>query len=316
MRFGILGDANIARRNLRPAILNAGHQITAIGRRNPDEGLDPIWEGVRVTDYESLLLDDEVDVIYNALPNHLHVPYAIKALEAGKPVLCEKPVALSLAELEALSAAAERANLYLYDGYMVRYHPQWAWLRNLDIGERQMVQAHFSYPPRRMGDIRNQAEWGGGPIWDIGCYCLLSAMMLFDGVPELRYLAKEEGPHKGVAKTAHGIIAFVKEGRADDQILQFCCSSDMALGQSVEVRGRQGWARLEVPFNPPSITRGFYATGENAPYLGAGEEVIFEACDQYQLMVEDFVTACAQGRKTDLSDSYHLTRILSQMVEA
>ena len=148
-----------------------------------------------------------MDAIYNPLPNHLHVPWSVRALETGKPVLSEKPVALSLAEMDLLETAARSSGLYLYDGYMVRYHPQWDWIK-LDVGTRKIVNAHFSYPPQPEGNIRNIAAWGGGPIWDIGCYCLLSGMMLFDGTPELVAVHKEQEEHLDVERTATAIVDF------------------------------------------------------------------------------------------------------------
>jgi len=136
MKFGVLGDAKIAREKLLPAIRAAGHEVTHLGRRDPSGGADPVWGDVRVSTYEAMLADPDIDDVYNPLPNHLHVPMSIAALEAGKPVICEKPVALSVEELDRLAAVAARTGLYLYDGYMVRYHPQWDWLRSLDLGAR------------------------------------------------------------------------------------------------------------------------------------------------------------------------------------
>ena len=160
MRFGILGDAKIARTMMLPAIRAAGHEIIHIGRRDAGQGADPVWGDVAVSDYEGMLADVAVDVVYNALPNHLHVPWSLRALAAGKSVLCEKPIALNLQELDELTAAANRSGLYVYDGFMVRFHPQWHWLRNLDIGRLTKINAHFSYPPQPEGNIRNKAEWG------------------------------------------------------------------------------------------------------------------------------------------------------------
>ena len=316
MRFGILGDAKIAREKLRPAILAAGHDITTIGRRDPDAGCDAIWGDVAVKTYEALLEDDGVDAIYIALPNHLHVPYAITALEAGKPVICEKPVALNEAELTALDKAAKRTGIYLYDGYMVRFHPQWQWLKGLDIGKRLQLNAHFSYPPQPDGNIRNIAAWGGGPIWDIGCYCLLSGLMLFDGEPELLSVTIQAEEALDVEKSAAAIIEFRNAGDPQTQILNLSCSSGMALSQSVHLIGADGWAKLDVPFNPPEVTKGRYALkgDEKDILLGTGHEVSFAPCDQYQLMVEDFVQKVNAGQSADLAQSFHLTRILSQMV--
>ena len=318
MRFGILGDAKIAREKLRPAILSAGHHITAIGRRdvkgNARGAVDPIWGDVAIKSYDELLADPEIDAVYIPLPNHLHVTFAIKALEAGKPVICEKPVALSLEELERLRVVAERSGVYLYDGYMVRFHPQWQWLKEIDVGERQQLIAHFSYPPQPQGNIRNIAAWGGGPIWDIGCYCLLSGLMLFDGVPELQYVIKTPEEALDVEKSAAAIISFGAAG-SKSQILNLSCSSGMGLSQSVHLIGSKGWARLDVPFNPPMQTKGRYALAEDGidTLLGLGKEVVFAPCDQYQVMVEDFAMAISEGRKTDLTQSYHLTKILAEM---
>ena len=126
MKFGVLGDAKIAREKLLPAIRAAGHEVTHVGRRDPSAGVNPVWGDVRVAPYEDVLADPDVDAIYNPLPNHLHVPMTIAALEAGKPVICEKPVALSVAELDALAAAAARTCLGVCDGSRVR-HPRQEW---------------------------------------------------------------------------------------------------------------------------------------------------------------------------------------------
>ena len=317
MRFGILGDAKIARNCLRPAILAAGHQITTIGRRDPSKGADPIWGDVSVKTYDGLLADDTVDAVYIALPNHLHVPYAIKALEAGKPVICEKPVALNLEELSRLEEAAQRSGCYLYDGYMVRYHPQWDWLQGCDVGSRQAIHAHFSYPPHSADNIRRKPEWGGGPIWDIGCYCLLSGLMLFDGTPELLSFTKHKLPNQPVEHLASAIVSFSDDASDEAQILTFTCSGGIGLAQSLQLVGTHGWARLEVPFNPPQEATAYFARADDGKkdLLGAGEAVTFAACDQYELMVKDFVQAVEDGRKTDLSYSTHITKILSTMVE-
>ena len=313
MRFGVLGDAKIAREKLLPAIRAAGHEVTHVARRDRGAGVNEIWGDVHICDYETLIASPEVDAIYNPLPNHLHVPWSVRALEAGKPVLSEKPVALSLAEMDLLETAARSSGLYLYDGYMVRYHPQWDWIKKLDVGTRKIVNAHFSYPPQPEGNIRNIAAWGGGPIWDIGCYCLLSGMMLFDGTPELVAVHKEQEEHLDVERTATAIVDF---GRG--QTLHFTASSGSSLQQSVTLVGTDGWAKLDVPFNASRVTTARWAHRDETPntMLGTGIEVTFEPCDQYQLMVEDFARAVTEERKADLSESRHLTRILGAMVAA
>ena len=147
MKFGILGEAKIAREHVVPAILAAGHEVTHVGKRNPGQNpLPSVYKDAIETDYESLLSDPSIDAIYIPLPNHLHVPYSIKALEFGKHVLCEKPVALNLDELMKLELAAKESGAFFYEAYMVRSHPQWDWLNKLDIGEYQSSHFVFSYP--------------------------------------------------------------------------------------------------------------------------------------------------------------------------
>ena len=148
MRFGILGEAKIAREWLVPAIIDAGHEVTHLGRRNPgQESLPEIYQDVIETDYESLLAEPSIEAIYNPLPNHLHVPYSIAALQSGKHVLCEKPVALNIEELSQLETVATKSKLYFQEAFMVRYHPQWKWLQELDIGNIQT--AHFIFRDRK-----------------------------------------------------------------------------------------------------------------------------------------------------------------------
>ena len=146
MNFGILGEAKIAREHVVPAILNAGHKVTHVGRRIPGQAALPkIYGNAIETDYEALINDPSVDAIYNPLPNHLHVPYSIEALKAGKHVLCEKPVALNLDELSQLENAAKDSKAFFYEAFMVRSHPQWHWLKNLDIGKYQSSHFIFSF---------------------------------------------------------------------------------------------------------------------------------------------------------------------------
>ena len=121
MKFGILGEAKIAREHVVPAILAAGHEVTHVGKRNPGQKpLPSVYKDAIETDYESLLSEPSIDAIYIPLPNHLHVPYSIKALEFGKHVLCEKPVALNLDELMKLELAAKESGAFFYEAYMVR----------------------------------------------------------------------------------------------------------------------------------------------------------------------------------------------------
>ena len=310
MKFGILGDAKIAREKMKSAIIAAGHEITHIGRRKPSDGADPMWGDVSVVSYEALLANPEIDAIYNPLPNHLHAEWTIKALEAGKSVICEKPIALSEAEIDELEEASSRTGLYIYDGFMIRFHPQWQWLQALDVGKRKIIQTHFTYAPQAEGNIRNFAKYGGGPLWDIGCYCLMAGMLLFDGIPRLSGYQKVMEPALDVEQAVSAVIDF-----GNGQILNFAVSSGVCLSQSMRLIGTNGWAFLDVPFNPPEVTKASFAmaNGGNGELLSQGQKVTFEGCDQYHLMVTDFANAVSAGRETDLTQSRHMVRIINEM---
>ena len=305
MKFGILGEAKIAREWLVPAILDAGHEVTHIGRRNPGrETLHSIYKGAIETDYESLLSESSIDAIYNPLPNHLHVPYSIKALQSGKHVLCEKPVALTIEELLQLESVANENNSYFYEAFMIRSHPQWHWLQNLDIGEPQSAHFVFSYPQQPTENYRNRAEDGGGPLYDIGCYAILSGCLLFGGMPEVISANAIMSIDFDVEKQVDAVLRW-----PNGAILNFTVSGSAVLCQSLSVLGTNGWAKLNVPINPPEVTHAYWSNGG----LQEGTKVSFPACNQYKLMVDDFVSQANLGVASDFSISRVVTKTINEI---
>jgi len=305
MKFGILGEAKIAREWLVPAILDAGHEVTHIGRRNPGrETLHSIYKGAIETDYESLLSEPSIDAIYNPLPNHLHVPYSIAALKSGKHVLCEKPVALTLEELSQLESVANENNSYFYEAFMIRSHPQWHWLQNLDIGEPQSAHFVFSYPQQPTENYRNRAEDGGGPLYDIGCYAILSGCLLFGGMPEVISANAIMSIDFDIEKQVDAVLRW-----PNGAILNFTVSGDAALFQSLSVLSLNGWAKLNVPVNPPEVTHAYWSNGG----LQEGIKVSFPACNQYKLMVDDFVSQANSGVASDFSISRVVTKTINEI---
>ena len=305
MKFGILGEAKIAREWLVPAILDAGHEVTHIGRRNPGkETLHSIYKGAIETDYESLLSESSIDAIYNPLPNHLHVPYSIKALQSGKHVLCEKPVALTIEELLQLESVANENNSYFYEAFMIRSHPQWHWLQNLDIGEPQSAHFVFSYPQQPAENYRNRAEDGGGPLYDIGCYAILSGCLLFGGMPEVISANAIMSIDFDVEKQVDAVLSW-----PNGAILNFTVSGSAVLCQSLSVLGTNGWAKLNVPINPPEVTHAYWSNGG----LQEGTKVSFPACNQYKLMVDDFVSQANSGMASDFSISRVVTKTINEI---
>jgi len=305
MRFGILGEAKIAREWLVPAIIKSGHEVTHLGRRNPSqESLPEIYQDVIETDYESLLAEPSIDAIYNPLPNHLHVPYSIAALHSGKHVLCEKPVALNIKELKRLEKVATKSSSYFQEAFMVQYHPQWKWLQELNIGQIQSAHFIFSYPQQPTENYRNRAEDGGGPLYDIGCYAILSGCLLFGGMPEVISANAIMSIDFDVEKQVDAVLRW-----PNGAILNFTVSGSAALCQSLSVLGTNGWAKLNVPINPPEVTHAYWSNGG----LQEGTKVSFPACNQYILMVDDFVSQANSGMASDFSISRVVTKTINEI---
>ena len=305
MRFGILGEAKIAREWLVPAIIESGHEVTHLGRRNPSqESLPEIYQDVIETDYESLLAEPSIDAIYNPLPNHLHVPYSIAALRSGKHVLCEKPVALNIKELKQLEKVATKSSSYFREAFMIQHHPQWKWLQELNIGQIQSVHFMFSYPQQPSANYRNRSSDGGGPLYDIGCYAILSGCLLFGGMPEVISANAIMSIDFDVEKQVDAVLRW-----PNGAILNLTVSGDAALCQTLNVLASNGWAKLNVPVNPPEITHAYWSNGG----LQEGTKVSFPACNQYKLMVDDFASQANLGVASDFSISRVVTKTINEI---
>ena len=305
MRFGILGEAKIAREHIVPAIMSAGHEVTHVGRRIPGKiALPKIYGNAIETNYESLINDSSIDAIYIPLPNHLHVSYSIRALKSGKHVLCEKPLALNLDELSQLESVAKNSNAFFYEAFMVRSHPQWQWLQNLDIGKYQSSHFIFSYPKQPEGNVRNLIKYGGGPLFDIGCYAILSGCMLFKGEPKVLSAVASMCEEYETEKQVDATLRW-----PNGEILSFTVSANAALCQTFTLLGSNGWAKLDVPVNPPEKTSAYWSNGG----LQSGNKVEFPACNQYQLMVEEFVSRSESGDTSDFLFSTIVTKAINDI---
>ena len=306
MKFGVLGNAKIARDQLIPAMQQAEYSLVHIGTRNTQILPDDAYEDrVKVGRYEDVLNDDEVEAVYIPLPNHLHAEWSVRALNAGQHVLCEKPMALSLSEIDAVEAAALANNRYFYEAFMVRSHPQWSWLKRLDIGAALHVSTTFSYPPRPDGNVRNYAFMGGGPVLDIACYTVLSGMMIFESEPRLLSCDMQMEPNLNVEKTMNALLDFGEGRRLSMQV-----SSAMALSQTVHLTSEKGWGRLDTPFNPEEVATASWGLRE----LGEGKKVVFEPCNQYALMLNDFVNSCQNNIKPEFTTSKRICSLLQQIL--
>ena len=185
VRWGILGAANIGVRKVIPAMQRGTRsRMIAIASRDLAKAQAAASElGIprAYGSYEELLADPEIEAVYNPLPNHLHVPWTIRAAEAGKHVLCEKPIALSADEARQLLEVRARTGVQIGEAFMVRNHPQWLAVRELvaagRIGQLRVVAGHFAYFRRDPNDVRSVREWGGGGLMDVGCYPISMARL-------------------------------------------------------------------------------------------------------------------------------------------
>ena len=296
--WGILGVAKIALDRIVPAI-QAGHtgRVTAIASRSIDKAhaaaarlAIPRAYG----SYEELLADPEVDAIYIPLPNHLHVPWTIRALEAGKHVLCEKPIATSAEEASRLVAARERTGRLVQEAAMVRTHPRWLGAREIvrsgRIGELRAMTGFFSYFNDSPENVRHQPEMGGGGLLDIGFYPVTMSRFIFEAEPVRVMGLLEIDPRFGVDRLASAILEFPR-GHAI-----FTCSTQLVTHQAFDILGTRGRIGIEIPWSMPSdrpsrllLDDGSRLTHDNL------EEVRFPACDQWGVQCDRFCEAIAKG---------------------
>lgn len=233
--------------------------------------------------YEALLADPGIDAVYIPLPNHLHVPFAVLALEAGKHVLCEKPIALSANQAEELArVVGDHPRLKVMEAFMYRHHPQWRWatrlVRDGRIGDIQMVHSCFHFCDDNPAGILHHPEWGGGCLMDIGCYPVSLSRWLFQAEPVQVSARTEDDPRCGVDRSIAGIMKF-PTGMAS-----FTCSTRLASFQRVSVFGTRGRLELELPFNPPTDRphRALLEADDGSEY------VEFDICDQYGIRLISF----------------------------
>jgi predicted dehydrogenase len=321
VRWGILGVARIATVKVIPAMQRGDcSEIVAIASRDlekarraaADLGIPKAYGS-----YEELLADPEIEAIYNPLPNHLHVPWSIWAAEAGKHVLCEKPVSLSVAECRTLIDARDRTGMKIGEAFMVRTHPQWLRARELvrsgEIGELRAVMTAFSYNNRDPKNIRNVEEWGGGALMDIGCYPIHLSRFLFGEEPTRALGLIDRDPEMRIDRLTSAVLEF-PSGQA-----VFTCSTQMVPYQRVQILGTRGRIEVEIPVNAPPNRPCRIWIDSGADVFGSGirgEE--FEVCDQYTIQGDLFSKAVREGGEppVPLEDSLRNMAVIEAVVQS
>lgn len=316
VRWGVLSTSKFAQAKIIPAVKHCQHaEFTALASRNLESAKETAQRhniAKAYGSYEELLADAEIDAIYNPMPNHLHVDWSIKALEAGKHVLCEKPIGLSSAEGQRLvDAAKQHPKLKVMEAFMYRLHPQWQRAKQLvddgEIGQLRTINSFFSYTNRDPNNIRNRADIGGGATMDIGCYNISLSRFLFGAEPKRVLATADFDPEFKTDRLTSGILEF-ENGTAT-----FTCSTQLAPYQRVHIFGTEGRIEIEIPFNAPpdQPTRLWVHRGDKV------EEITFDICDQYTIEFDLFSQAVLNDTPvpTPLEDSVANMKVIEAVFE-
>jgi predicted dehydrogenase len=296
VRWGILSTARIGVQKVIPAMQQGRFiDVVAIASRSGgrvNEAADKLNIGKRYDSYEALLDDPEIDAIYNPLPNHLHVPWTIRALEAGKHVLCEKPIGLNAEDaLKLVEATRQFPHLKVMEAFMYRFHPQWQKARELvlngSIGEVRTLSSFFSYYNTDPENIRNKADIGGGALMDIGCYCISFPRYIFDEEPVNVTGEMDFDPVMKTDRLTSGLLRF-PSGKTST----FTCSTQLMPYQKVHIIGTGGQITIEIPVNaPPGEITSIILTTKDLT-----ETFSFDPVDQYTLQGDAFSKAVIDNK--------------------
>lgn len=316
IRWGILSTAKIGREKVIPAIQNASNsEVVSISSRNMDNAENTAkLLGIEkaVGSYEALLSDPDIDAVYNPLPNHMHVSWTLKAMRAGKHVLCEKPIGMQASEVEFLATEANKyPNLKIMEAFMYRFHPQWLKVKSLvdsgAIGEVKTVHSIFSYNNPDPSNIRNILEVGGGALMDIGCYVISFPRFIFGKEPKRVVGLMHKDPVLKTDSLSSGMLDF-----GENNFASFTCSTQLIPFQRTQILGTLGRIEIEIPVNIPAdkSAKIWLSSKEKT------EEISFPAVDQYQLQVEAFANAIENDEPvpTNFNDAVNNMKVIDGIV--
>ncbi len=313
LNWGLLSTARINRAVMPALQVSKRNHLLAVASRK-QEAANKYAREQKISraygTYDALLADPEIDVIYNPLPNHLHAEWTIKAVEAGKHVLCEKPIALSVEEVDAMQAAARKHDRVVAEAFMYRHHAQTLKVQELvkngSLGSLKLIRGSFSFVLTREGDVRLDPSMGGGSIWDVGCYPINYARTVVGEAPLEVFGWQVTGP-TGIDET------FVGQLRFDYDILaQFDCSFVIPLHSFMEIVGSEGTLNIPNPFKPEPDEKIYLTRGDKT------ETIKIKGQELYLGEVEDMADAILLGRdpRISLDDSRANVAVISALLES
>jgi predicted dehydrogenase len=298
VKWGVLSTADIGMKKVLPAMQRGEwSEIAAVASRDLKRAQDAAAQlGIPKAygSYEELLADPEIEAIYNPLPNHLHVPWTIKAAEAGKHVLCEKPISMTTEEAVTLLEVRNRTGVKIEEAFMVRSHPQWRkaveLVQNGRVGKVRAIAGCFGYNNHDPKNIRNIREYGGGGMMDIGCYLIFTSRFIFGEEPTRVVGVIEEDPDLRTDILSSGVLNY-PSGHCI-----FTCSTQLVPYQKVQILGTKGRIEIEIPFNAPPNKPCRIFVDDGADPSGRSAEVIeFEIVDQYTIQGDLFSQSLREG---------------------
>jgi predicted dehydrogenase len=294
IRWGVLGTARIATKKVIPAMQRGRFsRVVAVASRDASKARTAAQEldiARAYGSYEALLADPDIDAVYIPLPNHLHVGWTTRAAEAGKHVLCEKPIGLTAADVAQLIDTRNRTGVLIQEAFMVRTHPQWLGARDIvrsgRIGAVRAISGYFSFFNDDPANIRNIKAYGGGGILDIGCYLVNTARMILEDEPRRVCALIEEMPSTGVDWMASMILDFGGRHAIGT------CSTQLAHAQRITIAATRGRVEIEIPFNaPPDRPCRIFVEDSPPGEVPDCRVVEFEICDQYTIQGDLFSRA-------------------------
>jgi xylose dehydrogenase (NAD/NADP) len=313
LNWGLLSTARINRSLIPPLQVSKRNHLLAVGSRS-QASADAYAKEKKIEraygSYEALLADPDIDVIYNSLPNHLHAEWTIKAVEEGKHVLCEKPLALSVDDVDAIKAAAHKHGRVVAEAFMYRHHPQTLKVQEIvrsgSIGAVKLIRGSFSFILSHEGDVRLNPDWGGGSIWDVGCYPISYARSALGEEP-LEVSGWQVTGDSGIDATFAGQMRF-----RDDVIAQFDSSFVVPFRAYMEIVGGDGILSIPHPFKP-GINEKIYLTRDEQ-----SETITIKGQELYIGEVEDMADAILLGKNSlvSLDDSRANVAVIKALLES
>ncbi|WP_128477001.1 Gfo/Idh/MocA family protein [Halorussus pelagicus] len=314
MNFGVVSTANIGRAAVVPAILDTDHDLLAVASREEDSAAafaDEFGIPRAYDSYDALLADDELDAVYNPLPNALHAEWTKKAADAGLHVLCEKPLAVDARQAREVGDYCAERGVTLMEAFMYRYHPRTeravAVVRE-ELGDVRSVNATFQFPMDDPENVRLDPDLAGGSLMDVGCYAV-SAARLFLGDPERAYATTHDEGDYGVDTKLAGVLEY-----EDGRTAEVSCGFETADAQYYRVEAEDGWLEAREAFVP----RG--DEGVEIEYEVDGRHAVetFEPTDQYRLEVERFAECVESGDspRTDADEAVENMAVIDALYES